>query len=143
MSKKLGRPLITRKFVEAAKKRVVEVGRLESQKQMKQREPHLYGALCEIANGALADRPENLSDETQTVIHDALWRGVMVAVEAYRVAQYHLWADTCLGPQMDRLDPGLAKRAFDFPDRSGEARLSDDGESRNSRDQDDDGGNDR
>jgi hypothetical protein len=57
-----------------------------------------------------------VSDETQTRIYDAIWRGMLVAVEAYRVAQFHLWADTCLGPQMEQLHPDIASRRFGAAD---------------------------
>jgi hypothetical protein len=111
MSKQRQRPLIRKLFIEAANKRVREVGRAELEKEMRLREPNLYSALCAISNQALADRPETLSDETQTVIYDALWQGAIVAVEAYRIAQHHLWAQTCLEPYMQRLDPDLYRRA--------------------------------
>lgn len=111
MSKQRRRPLISKLFIETAKKRFKAVGRWELEWEMRLREPHLYSVLCQITNQAMADRPETLSDETLTVIHDALWQGAIVAVEAYRIAQHHLWAQTCLDPEMQRLDPDLAKRA--------------------------------
>lgn len=78
---------------------------------MKEREPYLYSAMCFISTQAIADAPEMIGNETQTAIHDALWRAVLVAIEAYRVAQYHLWADTCLRPQMQSLHPDIASRS--------------------------------
>jgi hypothetical protein len=117
MGKYTRQPIISEAYVEAAKKLVEEVGLLESQRELRTREPHLYDVLCKYSNRALADRPESLSDETQSAIYDAMWRGAMVAIEAYRVAQYHLWADTCLGPQMERLDPNNASGRFGAADR--------------------------
>src|SRR5688572_24066033 len=114
MSKKVCKPLITEMYVDTAKRRLKEVGQSASVKHLKVREPHLYSAISEIANGAVTDRPEDLGDETQTVIYDAIWRAVLIGIEAYRVSQFHYWADTCLGPWMEKLDPELADRAFKF-----------------------------
>ena len=118
-----GQPLITAAMIHDAKKRVEEVGRLQAQKQMRVREPHLYDALCEFSNHALADRPETLSDETQTAIYDALWRGAVVAVEAYRIAHFQMWAGTLLGTRLAQLDADLARRASEAaaPQSDGES----------------------
>ena len=77
---------------------------------LKLAEPHLYAMLIRYCNRSIPD--ESVSDETQTRIYDAIWCGMLVAVESYRVAQFHLWAETCLGPQMERLHPDIASRRF-------------------------------
>ena len=118
MGKNTRDPVISEAHVEAAKQRVErELGRMEAQRELQAREPHLYAMLILYCNRSIPD--ESVSDETQTRIYDAIWRGMLVAVEAYRVAQFHLWADTCLGPQMEQLHPDIASRRFDGPRRRG------------------------
>ena len=142
MSKrKVCRPLITEMYLDTAKRRLKEVGQSESLKQIKMREPHLYSVICEIANQAVSDRPEDLGDETQTVIWEAIWRAVLVGIEAYRVSQFHFWADTCLGPWMEKLDPELADRAFRFLDPPPDIPAMDDDEGDEWKNGKPDGGN--
>ena len=120
MGKNTREPVISEAHVEAAKQRIErELGRMEAQRELQAREPHLYDMLVLYCNRSIPD--ESVSDETQTRIYDAIWRGMLVAVEAYRVAQFHLWADTCLGPQMEQLHPDIASRRFDGPRWRGRA----------------------
>jgi hypothetical protein len=115
---KPGQPLISEAIVEAAKQRVAGVGRLEAQKLMRVREPHLYAALRELLNDAMTDRDEALGDPTQTAICDALWRGAEVAVEAYRIAHFQLCAGTVLGTRLAQIDADLGRlTAGDWGDK--------------------------
>jgi hypothetical protein len=75
MGPKYEEPQITETIVEHAKRRVAEVGRFELERQMKQREPHLYSALCAIANAAPGEQGETLSDPTLASIRRGLAGG--------------------------------------------------------------------
>ena len=141
MGKNTREPVISEAHVEAAKKRVErELGRMEAQRELETREPHLYAMLIQYCNRSIPD--ESVSAETQTRIYDAIWRGMLVAVEAYRVAQFHLWAETCLGPQMEQLHPDIASRRFGAADlrrRDGEFPQHGDGNTEGDEPEGDDG----
>ena len=76
---------MTKAIVDAAKRRIKQVGQTAIEKEMSRREPHLYGALCFISNVPFADFPETLSEETQSQIHSTIWRAALVAIDKGRI----------------------------------------------------------
>ena len=100
--------LIDEPTMEIALDRVQEAGQLPMRRRLCKAEPDLHYEICRIANSALSP-VEGLPSEAHDAAFRAVWEGVLLALEAYRLAHYRLWRETALGTRLEQIDPDLAK----------------------------------
>lgn len=102
-------PLIDEATLEKARVRLANVTYEESARQLSIAEPNLHYAVGRFACDALNDLGD-LPSGADEAAYAAVWRGALLALEAYRVAHYRLWRGTVMGTLLEQLDPTLAAK---------------------------------
>ena len=102
----MAKQLIDEATIEAARERLSKVTYEDSVRQLRADEPDLHYAVGRYAVDAL-NGLEELPQGADEAAYAAVWRGVLLALEAYRLAHYRLWRGTAMGTLLEQLDPAL------------------------------------